>query len=349
MRDGNRLNETFRPSRTTLLRVSEESRIPLIGAIPFGLIDRGTNVVQVRPSSMCPLSCIFCSTDAGPNSRTRLAEYLVDLDYMVSYFEGLVDFKGIDDIEAHIDTVGDPLTYPYLTELIRRLRQNPRVKVISMQTHGHLLTEDKIYEMEEAGLDRVNLSIDSLDLERARFLSGSPFYNVERVKELAKTIVEGTSMDLLIAPVWVPGVNDEDMPKLIEFVLSIGAGKRFPPLGIQKYIPHRLGRRPKGVKPMGWKRFYSVLERWESEFGIKLILSPEDFGTHQAPKLPNVMKIGQVVRAKIVGPGWRTGEALAVAKNRVIMILNATSLPLGSEVRVRVVRDKDNIYVGKLV
>ncbi|HIE23552.1 MAG TPA: radical SAM protein, partial [Candidatus Korarchaeota archaeon] len=123
LRDGNRLKETLRSSRTALVKVSERSKIPLIGAIPFGLIDRGTNVIQVRPSSMCPLSCIFCSTDAGPNSRTRIAEYLVDLDYIISYFERLVDFKGIEDIEAHIDTVGDPLTYPHLIELIRRLKR----------------------------------------------------------------------------------------------------------------------------------------------------------------------------------------------------------------------------------
>ena len=349
MRDGNRLKETLRSSRTALVKVSERSKIPLIGAIPFGLIDRGTNVIQVRPSSMCPLSCIFCSTDAGPNSRTRIAEYLVDLDYIISYFERLVDFKGIEDIEAHIDAVGDPLTYPHLIELIRRLKRDPRVKVVSIQTHGHLLNEEKIYQMEEAGLDRINLSIDSLDSELARFLSGSPFYEVERVKELAKTIAESTNIDLLIAPVWVPGINDEDMPKLINFALSIGAGKRWPPLGIQKYIPHRLGRKPKKVKSMRWTKFYSILERWESEFGVKLILSPEDFGTHQAPKLPNVMKLGQVVRARIIGLGWRKGEALAVAKKRVVMILNAATLPKGSEVRVRIVRDKDNIYVGKLV
>jgi len=42
--------------------------IPLFGCIAFGIIDRGTNVLQVRPISECPLACIFCSTDAGPYS-----------------------------------------------------------------------------------------------------------------------------------------------------------------------------------------------------------------------------------------------------------------------------------------
>ncbi len=338
----------FLSPSTSLFKISWESNVPLIGSIPFGLIDRGTNVIQVRPTSMCPLSCIFCSTDAGPNSKTRFAEYLVDLNYLIACFEELADFKGIDDLEAHIDTVGDPLTYPHLTELIGRLKEDPRVKVISIQTHGHLLTEEKIYEMEKAGLDRINLSIDSLDPEKARFLSGSPFYDVDFVKKMAKIVVENTNMDLLIAPVWIPGMNDKDILDLIEFATSIGAGKKWPPLGIQKYIPHRLGRKPRNVKPMSWRSFYRSLESLESEFGLKLILRPEDFNIHRAPKLPNPMKVDQTVVARIVGPGWRRGEALAVAKRRSLMILNAAKLPLGSEVRVRIIGDKDNIYVGKL-
>lgn len=343
------MRDALRSSNTTLVQVSEKSKVPLIGAIPFGLIERGTNVIQIRPSSMCPLSCIFCSTDAGPRSRTRLAEYLVDLDYMINYFNALADFKGIGDIEGHIDTVGDPLTYPYLIDLIKRLKQNPRVKVVSLQTHGHLLTEERIYEMEEAGLDRVNLSIDSLNAELARFLSGNPLYDVEKVKERASIITECTDMDLLIAPVWLPRINDKDIPKIIEFALSVGAGKKWPALGIQKYIPHRLGRKPKGVRPMSWSEFYSALEKLESEFGVKLVLSPEDFGIHPAPRLPKVMRVGQIVKAKIVGIGWRLGEALAVAKNRAVMVLNAAGLPIGSEVRVKIIRDKDNIYVGRPV
>jgi uncharacterized Fe-S cluster-containing radical SAM superfamily enzyme len=40
--------------------------IPLVGHIAFGVIDRGTNIIQVRPTSLCNLNCIFCSVDAGP-------------------------------------------------------------------------------------------------------------------------------------------------------------------------------------------------------------------------------------------------------------------------------------------
>ncbi|RLF19156.1 MAG: radical SAM protein, partial [Thermoprotei archaeon] len=222
-----------------LVEVEASSGIPLIGCIAYGLIDRGTNVIQIRPTSLCPLSCIFCSTDAGPKSRRRLSEYIVELDYMVEVFKKLVKYKGARDIEAHIDTVGDPLTYPRLVDLVQELSSIKGVEVVSLQTHGALLNEKILDDLDEAGLSRINLSIDSLDPDKAKLLAGTKEYDVEKVKEMAEYIARSCKMDLLIAPVWVPGINDDDIPKLIEFALKIGAGKRWPPLGIQKYVPHR--------------------------------------------------------------------------------------------------------------
>jgi uncharacterized Fe-S cluster-containing radical SAM superfamily enzyme len=51
--------------------------MPLVGHIAFGVIDRGTNILQVRPTTICPYNCIFCSVDAGPYSRYRQAEFVV--------------------------------------------------------------------------------------------------------------------------------------------------------------------------------------------------------------------------------------------------------------------------------
>ncbi len=54
------------------------SEIPLIGTIMFGLIDRGTNLIQVRPTSLCNLNCPYCSVDSGEESKTRVSAYVVE-------------------------------------------------------------------------------------------------------------------------------------------------------------------------------------------------------------------------------------------------------------------------------
>lgn len=322
--------------------------LPLIGCIAFGLIDRGTNIIQVRPSSMCPLSCIFCSTDAGPNSRHRLTEYIVDLDLLIEWFDYVVEFKGRRKIEAHIDTVGDPLTYPQLVELVQRLSEIKGVEVISLQTHGVLLSEKIVDELAEAGLSRVNLSIDALDPILARKLAGTNSYNVHRIMEIAEYIASKPNLDLLIAPVWVPGINDEEIPKIIEYALKIGAGKKWPALGIQKYEVHKRGRKPKGVKSMSWSKFYKKLAELEKKYKTKLILKPEDFGIHKRPMVPILYRKGEKVLVEIVEKGWLKGELLAVdkRKQRVITVVEA-QVPIGTKMYVKVIANKHNLYIAK--
>lgn len=323
--------------------------IPLIGHIAFGLIDRGTNLIQVRPTSLCPLSCIFCSVDAGPRSKYRSTEYLVDLEYLVEVLRALVEYKGIDDAQAHIDSVGDPVTYPRIVDLIHGIKEIEKVKVISLETHGALLNEKILDDMDAAGLSRLNLSIDTMDPELAKFLSDTDWFDLPKVLELATYVAENLKMDLLIAPVWVPGINDADMPKLIEFAKRIGAGKKWPPLGIQKYEVHKYGRKPKGVKPMTWYDFYKTLRKWEEEYEVKLVLNPKDFGIYKTKRLPLIFKRGEKVSARVVGPGWHRGEWLAVAGDRVIAVLGVSGEPpIGSRVKVEILRNKHNIYVGVL-
>ncbi|VVB88907.1 Coenzyme PQQ synthesis protein E [uncultured archaeon] len=320
--------------------------IPLFGCIAFGIIDRGTNVLQVRPISECPLSCIFCSTDAGHGTKHRNSEYMVDLQQLLAAFEWAASYKETNDIEAHIDTVGEPAMYPQLVELVEGLSKNSHVKTVSMQTNGMLLSPRLIDNLEAAGLSRINMSIESLEPELAKRIAGTDSYNLERVLGNAGHIARNTDIDLLIAPVWLPGINDKEIPGLIEFALRIGAGKRFPPLGIQKFLPHKYGRRP-GIKPMDWDEFYSLLRRWEDEYGTKLVLKPGDFGSFDCKPIPRAFKRYEKVKVNVVGPGWMKGEMLAVARDRVVTVVDADRVHSGTEVNVRIERVVDGIYMAR--
>lgn len=329
-----------------IFEVSED--VPLLGCIAFGLIDRGTNVIQVRPITTCPLSCIFCSTDAGPASRSRRTEYIVPVDYLLEVFKKVAAFKGCRKIEAHIDTVGDPLTYPNIVDLVSGISQIDGVDVISMQTHGSTLAEELVDELSDAGLTRINISLDALDPALARKLSGTDWYDPLRVVELMHHIVSNTRIDLLIAPIWVPGINDAEMPKIIRLAMDLGAGKRFPPLGIQKYLVHKRGRKVRGIRPMLWGEFYDRLRDWEEKFGVKLVLRPEDFGIHRRLSLPVPYKRNEIIRVEVVGPGWLKGEMLAVDLNRArsITLVNART-PIGARLRARIISNKHNIFVAE--
>ncbi len=320
-----------------LVFVTKESGIPLLGHSAFGIIDRGTNLLQVRCISGCNLSCIFCSVDEGRMSKTRKTDYIVDPDYMLEAVERVVEFKG-RGVEIHLDGQGEPTLYPYFEYFVERVSRIRGVEVISVQTNGTLLNDERISAIENH-VTRINLSISSMDPKLARRLHGP--YNLNKVLDVAEMIAN-SKMDLLIAPVWVPGYNDGEIPKIIEFALEIGAGKKYPPLGIQKYIPYRFGR--KTGKSMSFREFYSRLMEFEREYGVKLILRPEDFGMEKRERLPCPFKKGERVRARIVAEGRLVGEKLVVARDRSVAVMSEKRV--GEFVEFEVVQTKDGIVVG---
>lgn len=312
--------------------------VPLIGCIAFGLIDRGTNLIQVRPCSDCPLDCIFCSTDNGKSSKNIKTKYIVDPDLLTENAKEIANFKETG-IEFHIDSVGEPLLYKQLPDLINNLSDIKNARIISMQTHGTLLTKEKIKELNECGLSRINLSIDCLNPELAKKLSNTPNYDIEKIKEIAKAVSE-SNINLMLAPVWVPGLNDKEIPEIIKFGKSLNSS-----FGIQKFEIHKHGRKP--VKPVSWKEFNEQLKKWEKEFNVKLLLSEKDFKIKKCKSLPVIFKPNQKVFAKIIGPGWLKNEIIGISKGRIITVLNC-EFPSGTEVKTKIISNKHNIYVGRL-
>jgi uncharacterized Fe-S cluster-containing radical SAM superfamily enzyme len=321
-----------------LVFVTKESGIPLLGHSAFGIIDRGTNLLQVRCISGCNLNCIFCSVDEGRKSKTRKTDYIVDPDYMLDELKKIIDFKG-EGVEVHIDGQGEPALYPYLEYFVGEVSKIKKVSIISMQTNGIPLNEQRISEM-EGKMTRINLSISAVAEETAKKLYGA--YPLKRVLEIAE-IIANSKIDLLIAPVWVPGYNDDEIPKIIEFALEIGAGKKFPPLGIQKYIPYRFGR--KVGKGMTFREFYEKLRILEKEYGVKLVLRPEDFGIEKRPSVENPFKKGEICYGRIVAEGRMYGEKLCVAKNRSVAVISDKKI--GDIVKFEVIRNEDGIIVGR--
>ncbi len=321
---------------------------PAYGYIAFGIIDRGTNVLQVRPTTICPLNCIFCSVDAGPFSRRRWAEYIVDPEVIIKGVKEAVRYKG-SGLEALIDTIGDPLTYPFIIDLIYELKKLPGISSIALETHGALLTRNIVDRLSEAGLDRVNLSLDTLNHGKARYLYGVDWFDLDRVIKVSTYLVKETDIDLHVTPLWIPGVNDEDVIDVIKWALRIGAGKRWPPVTVQKYNVHRFGRRVKGVKPWSWERFWRELEKLENKLGVRLRWSMDEWGMRYMPRIPIIYRVGDIVEAYIIGRGIFRGEYLGVEplRRRYIAVVKAGGKCVGRKVLVEIISNKDGLYIGK--
>ncbi|MBI4452370.1 radical SAM protein [Candidatus Woesearchaeota archaeon] len=333
----NRLN-----NKTTTY-IHQSSGIPLIGTNYFGLVDRGTNIIEAKPITSCNISCIFCSVDEGPKSR-RKVDFVVEKDYLVKEFRKIVEFKKNNNIDAHINAQGEPTLYADMADLVRDIMHINGVKTSSIDTNGLLLTKQYVDELADAGLTRINLSLHALDPKKATQLAGYP-YNLNKVLDIARYIPT-TKMDLIIVPVWMPGYNDDEIPKLAKFAHEIGAGKNCPPIGVQNMLNYRFGRNP--IKETNFDIFYKKMREMEQQHGIRLIFDKSAFDVEELPELPKPFKKGQVVEAEIILPGRIGSEMIAAAKGRLISVPDCHK-EIGQKVKLRIKRTKHNIFLGELL
>jgi uncharacterized protein len=308
------------------------SGIPLLGSQYFGLVDRNTSLIEIRPITGCNLNCIYCSVDEGRGIKG--CDYLVEPDYLVDEFRKLAEFKACE-VEAHINPQGEPLLYKPLPELIAGLRAIPQVRRVSIDTNGTLLSKELVDRLAGAGLTQLNISINAMRKEPAGMLAGCP-YDASRVLDMALYAKKKT--DVILAPVLVPGLNEDEIRGLLGFAKSNDIR-----ICVQNYMYTKHGRNP--VKPLDMDAFYSLIASWEQEYGLQLRFAAEDFLVQPTKKLPMPFRKGDRVKAHILMPGRMKGESIAVASDRVIQVRNP--LKAKGTVSVEITRVKHNIFYAR--
>jgi cyclic pyranopterin phosphate synthase len=121
-------------------------------------------------------------------------------------------------------TGGEPLVRHDLELLVAKLSALDGVKDLCLTTNGALLA-DRIQVLKQAGLSRINVSIDTLDAEK--------FKRMTKRGDLAK-VLDGifAAKDAGLAPIKLNavverGVNDDDILPLVEFCRAHGFAMRF--------------------------------------------------------------------------------------------------------------------------
>ncbi|MBN2454833.1 radical SAM protein [Candidatus Woesearchaeota archaeon] len=313
--------------------VHRNSGIPLIGSAAFGIVDRNSSMIEVKPVTGCNMNCLFCSVDEGISSK-KVNDFVVEEAYLVEECRKLVEFKGIP-CQVAINAHGEPLIYAPMAELVRDLKAIKGVESISLITNGTFLTKELIDELSDAGLGSLNISMNAFSPEKAKIMQGTAKYDVEKVKEMAS--YAAAKFKVILAPVYVQGYNDSEMNEIVRFAARIGAKT-----GIQNFLYYPGGRNP--AEQLQMDKFYANLRQLEGETGEKLIVDGSDFGIEASKPLQKPFSKGKVVRARIACDGRLPGEKIGAAKGRVITIPNCTREGM---VSVKITRDKHNIFYGK--
>ncbi len=178
------------------------------------LVDRyGRQVTYLRISvtDRCNLRCVYCMPPEGVEWQTPA--HILRFEEIAQVVRLAAEF-GIREIRL---TGGEPLVRRDLPELVSLIAAIPGITDISLTTNGMLLL-DQVERLAQAGLKRINVSLDTLD--PATFMRITRGGSLERVwLGLEKAEALGLTPIKLNA-VAMRGVNDAELPTLARLTLT---------------------------------------------------------------------------------------------------------------------------------
>lgn len=193
------------------------------------LIDRfgrKINYLRLSVTEHCNYRCVYCRDDEHiPDCKREDILSYEDIQRIVEIFAQL----GVSKVRL---TGGEPLLRRGIVKIAQLISNTPGITDVPLSTNAHLLGKfaDKLHEN---GINRVNISIDSLKPER--------FKQITRGGDVAEAI-EG--IDAAIASGMYPvkinmvamrGVNDDEIESMLDFAISKGIDVRFietMPIGV---------------------------------------------------------------------------------------------------------------------
>ncbi len=148
------------------------------------------------------------------------SEKLLRTDELLTVIE-VATSAGIDEVRL---TGGEPLLRPDIADIVTRINALPKAPKLSLTTNGLRLAE-LAGPLADAGLMRVNVSLDTLNRERFKMLTFR-----DRIGDVFKGLSAAREAGLFpikINSVLMPAVNEDEAPALLRWALAQGFSLRF--------------------------------------------------------------------------------------------------------------------------
>lgn len=178
---------------------------------------RRVDHLRLSVTDRCGLRCGYCLPFGEPPHAPR--EEILRFEEMATAVERLHERFGLARVRI---TGGEPLVRPGLERLVGMLHRIG-LEEISMTTNGQTLARS-MDALREAGLARLNISLDSLDPDRYRRMTGG---DIARTLEGIATADASNLRPLKINTVVVRGENEEEVEALTLWALERGYEIRF--------------------------------------------------------------------------------------------------------------------------
>ena len=174
----------------------------------FGRVHRD---LRISLTDKCNLRCSYCMPEEF-NQWIPSNEHLTTAELVEAI--GIAVETGITEIRL---TGGEPLLRPDIVEIVKQINELPKPPAISMTTNGIALA--KIAPaLVEAGLERINVSLDTLNADRFKAITKRDRFN-DVLEGLAAAKAAGLS-PIKINAVLLRGINDDEAADLLKWALE---------------------------------------------------------------------------------------------------------------------------------
>ncbi|MCC7395512.1 MAG: GTP 3',8-cyclase MoaA [Planctomycetes bacterium] len=173
--------------------------------------------LRLSVTDRCNLRCRYCMPE--PDYVWLPKADVLSFEEIVRLLDVLIPL-GVDRVRL---TGGEPLLRAELPGLVRMIAARPAIRDLALTSNGVLL-RDHARALRDAGLHRLTVSIDTLDPGTFRLLTGRDDHG--RVLDGITAAREAGFDELKLDAVVIDGLNDGELPRLLDFARDIGAELR---------------------------------------------------------------------------------------------------------------------------
>ncbi len=181
-------------------------------------LGREITYLRISLTDLCNLRCVYCMPPEG----TKKLQH-----------RDILSFEEIEEIAREAValgvrkirlTGGEPLVRRGMVDLCRRLRTIPELRELALTTNGQLLPE-MAADLKAAGVDRVNISLDTLDPDKYRNITRGG--SLERALAGIQAAKAAGLAPIKLNCVLIGGFNDDEIPALAELTVNQPVEVRF--------------------------------------------------------------------------------------------------------------------------
>ena len=176
--------------------------------------------LRVSITDRCNFRCKYCMPE-GVKEFIPHPEIL-SYEEITQIVRAFANF-GVSSVRL---TGGEPLVRKRVETLVRQLAEVEGIKDLSITTNGYLLKE-RARALKEAGLKRVNVSVDTLDPEKFSYITGAPKSTLHRVIEGIEEALAAGLTPVKVNTVLIKGFNDGEVEEFLKFSEKYGVEVRF--------------------------------------------------------------------------------------------------------------------------